>query len=122
MARTVRDAKLDTRTSRLKLTPRAKPYWRALESGLHLGYRRPKAGSGVWIIRRFIGDGGYDEARIGQADDYDDADEKAVFSFNRAQDVARDRRASGEARGAWHSAGRRPLHRHRRDPRLLRGA
>lgn len=96
MARTVRDAKLDTRTSRLKLAPRAKPYWRALESGLHLGYRRPKAGSGVWIIRRFVGEGRYDEARIGQADDFDDADEKAVFSFNGAQDVARDRRQAAK--------------------------
>lgn len=90
MVRTVRDAKLDTRTSRLKLSPRAKPYWRALEGGLHLGYRRSKVGSGSWIVRRFIGEGRYDESRIGQADDYDAADEKTVFSFDGAQSVARE--------------------------------
>ena len=91
MARTVRDAELMNRTKRLKLAPRAKPYWRALEAGLHLGYRRSKAGSGAWIVRRFLGEGRYDEGRIGHADDFDAADEKTVFSFDGAQKVARDR-------------------------------
>jgi hypothetical protein len=44
MARTVRDTNLEARTARLRLTPRPKPYWRVLESGLHLGYRRTQEG------------------------------------------------------------------------------
>jgi hypothetical protein len=40
MARTVRDAKLETRTARLRLPIRSEPYWRGLEKGFALGYRR----------------------------------------------------------------------------------
>ena len=42
MARTLRDAALVTRSARFRLAPRAKPYWRMLETGLHLGYRRAR--------------------------------------------------------------------------------
>jgi hypothetical protein len=45
MARTVRDAALGTRSARLRLAPRGKPYWRELEQGLHLGYRRRATGA-----------------------------------------------------------------------------
>jgi hypothetical protein len=38
MSRTVRDAKLETRQARLKLTVRSEPYWRAITEGCHLGY------------------------------------------------------------------------------------
>ena len=34
MARTVRDANLETRTARLRLPIRTEPYWRGLERGL----------------------------------------------------------------------------------------
>ena len=74
MARTVRDTNLETRAARLRLTARRKPYWRVLESGLHLGYRRTKEGGGSWVARRFIGDGRYSETKIGTADDLQDAD------------------------------------------------
>ena len=40
MARTVRDANLETRTARLRLRIRSEPYWRGLEKGFALGYRR----------------------------------------------------------------------------------
>ena len=40
MARTVRDANLETRTARLRLPIRSEPYWRGLEKGFALGYRR----------------------------------------------------------------------------------
>jgi hypothetical protein len=61
MARTVRDTNLETRAARLRLTARRKPYWRVLETGLHLGYRRTKEGGGTWVARRFIGEGRYKE-------------------------------------------------------------
>ena len=40
MARKVRDKALDTRAERGKLKARGNPYWRALDPGAHLGYRR----------------------------------------------------------------------------------
>ena len=45
MARKVRDNALDTREARSKLKPQGKPYWRTIERGLHLGYRRLKGKS-----------------------------------------------------------------------------
>src|SRR5271170_3152222 len=90
MARTVRDTNLETRAARLRLSARRKPYWRVLESGLHLGYRRTKEGGGSWVARRFIGDGRYSETKIGTADDLQDADGVALRSFKRAQEAARE--------------------------------
>jgi hypothetical protein len=53
MARTVRDAALVPRSARLRLSPRTKPYWRMLEQGLHLGYRRrTTGGSRGWQLSR----------------------------------------------------------------------
>ena len=51
MARTVRDANLETRTARLRLPIRSEPYWRGLERGFALGYRRRGKG-GTWLARR----------------------------------------------------------------------
>jgi site-specific recombinase XerD len=38
MARTVREVSLASRAARLRLPVSAKPFWRALETGLHLGH------------------------------------------------------------------------------------
>jgi integrase len=103
MARTVRDTNLETRSARLRLTPRRKPYWRVLESGFHLGYRRTKEGGGSWVARRFLGEGRYSETRVGTADDLQDPDGLAIRSFREAQEAARswwrleERRAQGIA-------------------------
>ena len=48
MARTVRDAKLETRTARAALKPSGKPYFRAIDEGLHLGYRKGQT-AGKWV-------------------------------------------------------------------------
>jgi hypothetical protein len=88
VARTVRDTDLQTRAARLRLKVRGKPYWRALERGLHLGYRRTRTGGGSWSARRFVGQG-YSEKRLGLADDLQDADGAAVLSFGDAQEKAR---------------------------------
>ena len=39
MARTVRDAQLESREARSRLEARGKPHYRLIEPGLHLGYR-----------------------------------------------------------------------------------
>ena len=90
MARTVRDTNLETRAARLRLALRRNPYWRSLESGLHLGYRRTKIGGGTWVARRFLGDGKYAECGLGLADDLQDADGVAVFTYSEAQAKARE--------------------------------
>jgi integrase len=88
MPRSVRDAKLETRTARAKLAIQGKPHFRALDPGLHLGYRRGLEG-GSWSVRMYIGDGNYQLTRIGVADDMADADGVAVMNFTQAQAAAR---------------------------------
>ena len=91
MARTVREAKLETRSSRLRLLPRSEPYWRAIHEGAHLGYYRGNR-SGKWVAR-FRPPGsftkGYLKQTLGEADDYVDADGEQFLDFRQAQDRAR---------------------------------
>src|SRR5438045_5557561 len=91
MARTVRDANLDSRTARSRLKARGKPYFRSLEPGLHLGYRKPLSGPGKWVARHYIGDQNYEVETLAIADDYSDPDGVAVLSFHQAQTLARTR-------------------------------
>ena len=89
MARTVRDTNLESRAARLRLQIRRKPYWRVLESGLHLGYRRTQSGSGSWIARRFLGAGSYSEEKVGVADDFQEPDGVIILGFGQSQQKAR---------------------------------
>jgi integrase len=91
MARTIKDALLDTRTARGRLKARGKPYWRGLEPGLHLGYRRPTTGAGKWLARHYVGAERYEVETIATADDFSDPDGVAILSFAQAQTLARSR-------------------------------
>ncbi len=53
MPRTVNDATLATRTARARLATSGKPYWRAIDHGLHLGYRKGKR-AGRWVLLRWL--------------------------------------------------------------------
>jgi integrase len=88
MARTVRDENIGSRNARLALTPRRKPYFRAIAQGLHLGYRRNRSGNGSWVARRYIGGERYETEMIAQADDYRDANSLDVLAFADAQRAA----------------------------------
>jgi integrase len=96
MARTIRDTSLDSRAARERLKARGKPYYRKLEEGLHLGYRKPRgrkgkpAVSGKWVLRRYVGGQAYIVETIGIADDLSDADGVAIFNFGQAQTKARE--------------------------------
>jgi integrase len=97
MARTIRDSKLETRAARSRLEARGKPYFRAIEEGLHLGYRKGRgrpgrpATAGKWVVRRYIGGQDYRvETLDGSADDFSDADGVAILSFQQAQQKARE--------------------------------
>jgi integrase len=91
MARKVKDKELDSREARGKLKPRGKPYWRTIERGLHLGYRKLKGKAGTWWARHYIGGQQYDMEALGIADDLSDADGVAILSYWQAQDQARER-------------------------------
>ena len=107
MARTVRDAKLETREARKRLPTRPAPHWRTLVPGaLHLGYRRRrKDAPGNWCYRVYRGLRGADKGSpyrvhlLGVADDFQDADGSRVLSFADAQKLAHDRAARPAKRG-----------------------
>jgi hypothetical protein len=63
-ARTVKDANLAARTARATLPPRERPHYRLILQGLHLGYYKGTR-TGSWSVRRFIGDGRYQETKLG---------------------------------------------------------
>ncbi|MBR1086467.1 site-specific integrase [Bradyrhizobium manausense] len=90
MARTVRDANLEKREARKRLDARGKPYYRVMEEGVHLGYRRLKTGAGNWVVRSYVGDQKYEVETIGPADDLSDADGVKILSFSQAQARARE--------------------------------
>jgi hypothetical protein len=81
MARTVREASLATRSARLRLAVASKPYWRVIEQGLHLGYRR-RATGGSWIARRRNDEGIYRETKLALADDLQDANGDSILDFS----------------------------------------
>ena len=103
MPRQVRDHSLETRTARARLKARHKPYYRLIEPGLHLGYRKRTSGPGAWVERR-LSDGAYvtENLRTSQgalvlADDFAEPDGVEVLSFAQAQkQIARAKRAPSQ--------------------------
>jgi integrase len=89
MSKTVRERKLDSPAARAKLKASGKPYWRSIDPGLHLGYRKGLAG-GVWVLRRYLGNETYKVETIGPADDHSAANDDTVLDFFQAQRRARE--------------------------------
>jgi integrase len=87
MARSLRDAQLDTRQARARLKVQGKPHWRLIEPGLHLGYRRLAGRPGTWCVRRYVGSQSYTVETLKGivTDDYADADGETVLNFKQAQ-------------------------------------
>lgn len=73
MARTVRNAKLDSRSARSKLTARREPYWVVVSKGCALGYRKG-ANGGTWVARYRDDVGKQHYNALGAADDAIDSD------------------------------------------------
>ena len=104
MAQKVRDPKLETRTARKVLKARGKPYYRSLEQGLHLGYRKLRGGAGRWVVRHYTGAQAYAVETIANADDLSDANGADVLSYDQAQAKARsmrDDRAKSGGKGQF---------------------
>jgi integrase len=89
MARRVRSSVLESRSMRLKLAVRKKPYaFVTIAPGIAIGYRRNK-GPGTWVLRASNGHGSYWTDVIALADDHEDSDNDSVLSYWAAQDRAR---------------------------------
>lgn len=87
MARTVRNAKLDTRSARSKLGISKTPHWVAIDRGRAIGYRKGAKG-GVWLAKCVRPDF-RKEVTLGSADDVLDADGNTILSYSQAQEKAR---------------------------------
>jgi integrase len=96
VSKTVRERKLDSPAARAKLKASGKPYWRAIDTGMHLGYRRGLHG-GKWVLRRYLGDEKYTVETIGTADDHSAADGEGILDFFQAQRKARALTAQAKA-------------------------
>ena len=90
MARRIRSYSLETRTARLKLDPRKKPYTAQIAPGIQLAYRRNK-GAGVWSVKAPFG-----LKKFAIADDLEDANGVSVLTYWQALDNARTLARAGE--------------------------
>jgi integrase len=89
VARRPRSSRIETRTPRLKLPVRRKPYdFTPLAPGIRLGYRRNK-GAGVWVVSVADGHGGAWIKNVAHADDYEPSNGEQILDFWQAQDRAR---------------------------------
>lgn len=70
MAKRIRDHKIHLKNERAKLEPRREPYWRHLDTGKHIGYRKTP-GSETWIARWTDEDHRFRYQRIGPLSTHD---------------------------------------------------
>jgi len=106
MPRRIQPAKIANRGDRLALKRRRAPYGLTnVAPRIRLGYRRTKS-AGTWVLEAADGRGGEWQARVGVADDYENADGEHVLDFWQAADKARAmvRGASGNAPATWADA------------------
>ena len=89
MARKVSFSALESRSARLRLKIRRRPYsGPSLARGISLMYRRNKT-NGTWVLKASDGHGAYWTKAFALADDFEDADVKNVLTFYQAQDQAK---------------------------------
>lgn len=97
----MRGGHLESRSARLKLAPRKRPYWNTTpKAGVHLGYRRIANTNGTWVARTYQGRSGvYETSAFAQADDYAESDADEVLTYYEAA-----RRIAGAAPAVRHSS------------------
>jgi integrase len=89
MARKVSFSALESRSARLRLKIRRRPYsGPSLARGISLMYRRNKT-NGTWVLKASDGHGAYWTRGFALADDHENADGKNVLTFYEAQDAAK---------------------------------
>jgi integrase len=88
LGRAVIEARIQERSTRLRLKPEHHPYWRTISSGRHLGYYKGKRGAS-WIARcRSPLDGSYVTKALGNCDDFVDANGTTILSWKDALETA----------------------------------
>ncbi len=90
MARTIRDARTDSRSARLKLKADKEPCWVKLSKGCYLGYRKGFTEGGSWIARYRDAAGKQNFRALGAADDAMEADGGSILTSDQAQRLARE--------------------------------
>lgn len=104
MARKISFSPLESRSARLRLKARRRPYsGPSLARGISLMYRRNKT-NGTWVLKASNGHGAYWTNGFALADDFEDSNGKSVLTFYEAQDAAKKL-----ARGENGSAGNAPI-------------
>ena len=99
MARKVSFSALESRSARLRLKIRRRPYsGPSLARGISLMYRRNRT-NGTWVLKASDGHGAYWTKGFALADDFEDADAKNVLTFYQAQEHAK-KLARGDDGGA----------------------
>src|SRR5215475_9203850 len=89
MARKVSFSALESRSARLRLKIRRRPYsGPSLARGIALMYRRNKT-NGTWVLKASNGHGAYWSKAFALADDFEESDGKNVLTFYQAQDAAK---------------------------------
>jgi integrase len=89
MARKVSFSALESRSARLKLKIRRRPYsGPSLARGILLMYRRNKT-NGTWVLKASDSHGAYWTKGFALADDFENSDGKAVLTFHEAQGQAK---------------------------------
>src|SRR6478752_992255 len=89
MARKISFSALESRSARLRLKIRRRPYGGpTLARGISLMYRRNKT-NGTWVLKVSDGHGAYWTKGFALADDFEDADGKTVLTFHQAQEQAK---------------------------------
>lgn len=83
MARPSAEHLTTTKTARVRLAARPKPYYRHVGPGKSLGYIRRAAGPGSWLVREWNA-GRYATRVLGMADDLGRADGRDVLTFEQA--------------------------------------
>jgi len=88
MPRRLRSATLETRTARLKLPIRKKPYTARVAPGVRVAYRRNETASS-WSVIAADGKGGNWMQQFATADDHEEANGETVLDFWQATERAR---------------------------------
>jgi integrase len=104
MARRIRSASLENRTTRLKLEVRRRPYTVSVARGIRLAYRRNQGG-GTWSVIKSVGVDGVWLQKFAIADDHEEANGVTVMSFWEASEAAR-KIARGDGSNGEIDAGR----------------
>jgi integrase len=90
MARKTTRSPLETRTGRLRLEPRKKPYFWPVAPGVSVAYRKTVTPPGSWSVRCADGKGGSRLERIGIADDLDGVGIDFATAVDKAREHAPD--------------------------------